>query len=414
MGILQIAPVTRTGMRFIISLYGMSETGKTLSALKLAAGIEPDPRKRGLLDTEGGQRGRAYVDHISGGYMYAKMSSPFTPERYIEALGEFEAAGVSVLTIDSISHAWFAEGGVLDMVETATESNDMAKWAKPKRRLGKLTRRILSSDMHIILCSRGKQPLIDNGKGVNPRYTPGPVTPIQEKTLRFDMTIMAQMLGDGKFTVAAPAGKCPGALRPIFAANEVMNEEMGRKLGAWIQGEDVKPAAFRQLEIAATAAADEGADAFRAFWKDLDAAKRDHLKPNLANYQSIAKAADDEAERSRENDGRHPREEVDDPFGSPVEKPELVTDADPKPPAPDAPKASAATGWQPQVLPRLRTDGNWNAWRADAVEIIDNLPIEAFPEVREEMDRLGMPDIIHSTLVKAMQARASKTPGKRT
>lgn len=326
MGILQIAPVTRTGMRFIISLYGMSETGKTLSALKLAAGLEPNPQKRGLLDTEGGQRGRAFADHIPGGYMYASMMAPFTPERYIEALGEFEAAGVNVLTIDSISHAWFAEGGVLDMVENATDTNDMAKWAKPKRRLGKLTRRILSSDMHIILCSRGKQPLVDNGRGVNPRYTPGPVTPIQEKTLRFDMTIMAQMLGDGKFTVAAPAGKCPGALRPIFAADEVMNEEMGKKLAAWIHGENVKSPAIRQLEIAATAAADEGSDAFRAFWKEIDGAKRDYLKPNLANYQSIAKAADDEAERLREADGGRPAADpMVEPFGTPAEKPALVT-----------------------------------------------------------------------------------------
>jgi hypothetical protein len=56
MPIVQIAPATRAGMKLLISLFGMSETGKTYSALKLAAGIEPDPLKRGLLDTEGGER----------------------------------------------------------------------------------------------------------------------------------------------------------------------------------------------------------------------------------------------------------------------------------------------------------------------------------------------------------------------
>lgn len=330
MGILQIAPVTRAGMRFIISLYGMSESGKTLSALKLAAGLEPDPRKRGLLDTEGGQRGRAFADHITGGYLYASLSAPFSPERYIEALGEFEAAGCNVLVIDSISHAWAAEGGVLDMVENATERNDMAKWAKPKRRLGKLTRRILSSDMHVILASRGKQPMIEGMVDGRKAYVLGPVIPIQEKSLRFDMTIMAQMLGDGKFTVAAPAGKCPGALRPIFAAGDTMNEDTGRKLAAWIQGEAVKPATLRQIEIAATSAAEEGADAFRAFWKALDPAKRDHLKPNLNNYESMAKAADEEAAHQR-NDSAEGGGQDGDPFGKPggepVQKPALVTTA---------------------------------------------------------------------------------------
>jgi len=66
--------------------------------------------------------------------------------------------------------------------------------------------------------------------------------------------------------------------------------------------------------------------------------------------------------------------------------------------------------WQPQVLPPIRQDGNWTAWKNDAVAVVDSLPVEAFPEVREEMDRLRMPDIIHSALVKAMQARMVKPP----
>ena len=49
MSLVQIAPVTRQGMKLLISLFGLSETGKTYSALKLMAGIEPDPKKRGLL-----------------------------------------------------------------------------------------------------------------------------------------------------------------------------------------------------------------------------------------------------------------------------------------------------------------------------------------------------------------------------
>lgn len=317
MGIINIAPVTRTGMRFIISLYGMSETGKTLSALKLAAGLEPDPKKRGLLDSEGGQRGRAYSDHIAGGFMYGQLTPPFTPERYIEAISEFEAASCNVLVVDSISHAWAAEGGVLDMVEVAGEKNDMAKWAKPKRRLGKLTRRILSSDMHIILCSRGKQPMTEEIVDGRKKYVPGPVIPVQEKTLRFDMTIMALMLGDGHFTVTAPAGKCPGALRPIFAAagpEGVMDESMGRKLSEWIKGEDVKSPMMRQAEIEATRHADEGTFAFRTFWKDATPSMREYLRPNLANYESMAKAADAEKEARKATEDDEQPSQTGSPF----------------------------------------------------------------------------------------------------
>lgn len=319
MPIINIAPAKREGMKLLISLFGMSETGKTLSALRLAAGIEPDPKKRGLLDSEGGERGRAYVDHIKGGYMYGALSAPFTPERYMEALGDFVAAGVTTLVVDSASHAWFAAGGVLDMVEQASEKNDLAKWAKPKRRLGKLTGQWLGCGLHVILCARGKQPLVE-GPVVNGRktYVLGPVIPIQEKSLRFDMTIMALMQGDGRFTVDREmGGKCPGVLRPIFAASEVMDEDMGRKLIAWIGGHDAVEPEMRKIALDAREAAATSVAAYRAFWVGLTKEQRDHLMPQHENLKSIALAADAEAERIKAEEREEDRRaDLDDPFGT--------------------------------------------------------------------------------------------------
>lgn len=302
MPIVDIAPVTRNGMKLLVSFFGLSETGKTLSALKLMAGMQPDPRKRGLLDTEGGERGRAYMDAIEGGYMYGKLTAPFTPERYIEALGDFVAAGVTDLCVDSVSHAWFAAGGILDMVENATERNDLAKWAKPKRRLGKLTGQWLGCDLNLYLCSRGKQPLIEVADERRPGKTkliPGPIVPIQEKTLRFDMTIMALMLGDGEFTVDRQfGGKCPGALRPIFASGTKMDESMGRKLREWLGGQDVTTVEQRKLNLDAKAAATEGMVAYQAFWKSLTKDQQAGLLPQHENLKSIAKSADDDRARA--------------------------------------------------------------------------------------------------------------------
>jgi hypothetical protein len=289
-------------MKLLISLFGMSQTGKTKSALRLMAGIEPDPKKRGLLDTEGGERGRMYEDEIPGGYMYGSLTPPFTPERYAEALLDFVAGGVTTLTVDSVSHAWFASGGILDMVEQATEKNDLAKWAKPKRRLGKLTNQWLSCGLHLILCSRGKQPLIEViGDNNRKTYVPGPVIPIQEKSLKFDMTVMAKMLGDGRFTVAFDeGGKCPGALRPIFEGHEVMDEEMGRKLIAWIGGADLVSPEMLKLSLLAAERASEGVEAYKAFWTALTKPQRVHLEPKHENLKSVARATDADAARAKE------------------------------------------------------------------------------------------------------------------
>lgn len=51
----------------------------------------------------------------------------------------------------------------------------------------------------------------------------------------------------------------------------------------------------RQIAEQADDAAKRGTDAFRAFWKGLNQADRHALQPSLANYQSIAKTADDDA-----------------------------------------------------------------------------------------------------------------------
>lgn len=322
MGIINIEPATLGGMRFLFSFYGLSETGKTLSALRVAAGIEPDPRKRMLLDTEGGQRGRAYVNEISGGYLYASLSPPYTPERYIQALDEIEAAGVTVLVTDSASHSWFAEGGVLAMVEESALKNDLAKWKDPKRRLGKMMQRYRSSDMHHILCSRAKQPLID-GPVVNGKKTLvlGPVVPIQEKMMRYDMTVIAHMLGRGQFTVEAPQGKCPGNLLSIFQSGELMNEDMGRRLAEWVAIKQRVSPEVRALKVEAAEAAARGLSAYGDFWQRLGRDQRQALLAGHDNFKSIAAAADDERARSAaEVEAEATREdedqpELDAPFG---------------------------------------------------------------------------------------------------
>jgi hypothetical protein len=304
--IIQIAPAKLEGMRFLISLFGLSETGKTRSALELASGIEPDPAKRGLLDTEGGQRGRAYVNDIPGGYLYAQLRPPYTPERYIAAVRQFEAAGVTTLVTDSISHAWFAEGGVLDMVDNSTTKNDMAKWKAPKRRLEKLMQCYRHSDMHHIFCSRAKQPLVEIEENGKKKYVAGPVVPIQEKMMRFDMTIIAHMLGDGRFDISRPAGKCPVLLRPIFAEGELINRAMGEKLIQWLGRQPGKSAEERALENAATDAAGEGVEAFRKFWGGLTKDQRAVINPGRSNYQSIAQAADEAKHRATEDQDDQP------------------------------------------------------------------------------------------------------------
>jgi AAA domain-containing protein len=305
LSILKIEPVKRDGIKLLMSFFGMSETGKTFSALRVAAGLEPNPAKRLLLDTEGGERGRLYHDAIPGGYLYAALSPPFSPARYVEALDEIAQAGVNVVVIDSISHVWAAEGGVLEMAELSPVKNDLGKWILPKRALRKLDNRIKSCGMHVILCARGKKPMITDSAG---KMVPGPVVPVQEKNLRYDLTIIAHMLGDGRFSIAKEeGGKCPGPMRHIFAGTELMGEDTGRALIAWIGEQTLKTPAQKLLDQAASDAAEGGTKAYEAFFLALSKPDRAYLLPQHGNLKSIAAEADRQAQDradQRDDDGK--------------------------------------------------------------------------------------------------------------
>ncbi len=58
------------------------------------------------------------------------------------------------------------------------------------------------------------------------------------------------------------------------------------------------------------------------------------------------------------------------------------------------------------VLPPLRADKNWDAWKNDALEVVASIPPQAFPEVEAELAGIaGIPNIHHVAIVKAMKAR---------
>ena len=93
--ILVIEPFIRTKFPVLVCLFGFSGCGKTMSAIKIAKGMGG---KTAFLDTETG-RGRVYAKYAEG-FAYSELTPPFTPERYIAAIKQIEAAGFDNLVID--------------------------------------------------------------------------------------------------------------------------------------------------------------------------------------------------------------------------------------------------------------------------------------------------------------------------
>ena len=109
----------RKAAKMRVALAGPSGAGKTLSALYLAYGVTGDWSKIALIDTEHG-RAQFYAERSdleTGAFLYDELTPPYSPDRYIQKVKEATAAVGSdgVVIVDSFSHAWDNEGGVLDL-----------------------------------------------------------------------------------------------------------------------------------------------------------------------------------------------------------------------------------------------------------------------------------------------------------
>jgi len=145
---------TRQKAKIRLGFSAVSGGGKTYSALLTAKGLSGgDMTKVALIDTENGS-GDLYAS--LGDYNVLPLESPYSPERYISAIKECEAAGMEVIIIDSITHEWDGKGGCLE-IHSKMDGNSYTNWSKVTPRHQAFIDAILQSPCHVITTVRRKQ-----------------------------------------------------------------------------------------------------------------------------------------------------------------------------------------------------------------------------------------------------------------
>ena len=148
-----------------LALQGPSDSGKTYSALLLAFGITGTWEKIVIIDTENSSAD-LYAD--LGAYNVLPLTQQYTPERYIQAIHQCESEGMEVIIIDSISHEWEGQGGIL-AIHGNMPGNSFTNWNKVTPRHNAFVQSMLQSPSHIIGTIRSKQDYVlseKNGKQV--------------------------------------------------------------------------------------------------------------------------------------------------------------------------------------------------------------------------------------------------------
>lgn len=301
MGILNIRKAEREGARLVIGIAGISGSGKTYSALQVAWGLAKyDSSKVGFLDTEN-RRGSLYADALKDAqgnvhqFLIADLDAPFSPDRYRQAILEFQEAGVEVLVIDSVTHEWEGQGGCHDIAKPVGSNLKVAKWNDAKGAHKSFMNAMLQCDMHIIPTIRARQKVeLKKGEGGKVEYIPLGVLPIQEENFMFEMTASLMMWNEGKEQEVL---KCPQELRHILGRQEgYLTAEDGKALRDWVDGAKQQDKEVERARNMLRTTCEQGMAALQEAWASLPAKTRKAIGPKGCpeDLKASAQAFDDQ------------------------------------------------------------------------------------------------------------------------
>lgn len=184
---MEIRKAERKKAKLRLGIAAPSGAGKTYSSLLMAFGLGG---KVGLIDTEHGS-GDLYA-HL-GEYDIISIEAPYSVKKYTDAIHAFEEAGYTTIIIDSLSHAWAGDGGLLDkqgkMADRGT--NSFAAWRTITPEHNNLVDSMLRSPCHIIATMRAKQEYVleTNDKGKQQPKKVG-MAPVQREGMEYEFTVM--------------------------------------------------------------------------------------------------------------------------------------------------------------------------------------------------------------------------------
>lgn len=241
---MQIQPVKREQAKLRLALQGPSGSGKTWGALQVAFGITGDWSKVVVVDTE--NHSASLYAHL-GPYNSLTLTSPFDPEKFIQAIDTCEKAGMGVIILDSISHLWEGSGGILD-IHGSMAGNSFTNWNKVTPRFNAFVQRMLQSSSHVIATMRCKQDYVLVDK--NGRQVPEKVglKAVQRDGLDYEFSIVLD-LDIKHFATASKDRTALFAVKPPFK----LTTEVGEVLRQWcLQGAAGMQTMVERIQTAGT------------------------------------------------------------------------------------------------------------------------------------------------------------------
>ena len=323
----KVVKAVRKGTPALIGLWGPSGSGKTYSALLMARGLVGEKGKIVVIDTEN-NRAEFYAS-LAGGWEHIDFQPPFTPARYMEAMGAAETGGADVVIIDSMSHVWEGEGGVLDMAENSGYKG-LKKFQAPKMQFKRMMNSLLRSSVHVIFCLRAKELNVQVGSGQKAEIVNKGLIPICEKNFIFETTVSILVGPDHKpvfentadlnCSPTVPSVKVPEDLAPAIKRGACVTVETGQAIAEWVGGGAAVDHEVEELKRFARTKAMEGTVPMRDWWEERTHEDHLTLEPMLEELRTLSNDADRAAAEESRSDDDPDGSSLDDAFTPDAEK----------------------------------------------------------------------------------------------
>ena len=256
---IQIRKASRKRAKLRLGISAPSGAGKTMGALLLAFGITGDWDKIGMIDTEEGS-GELYVGVKKHGleigeFQYIRISKDFSPVHYVDAVKAFENAGVEVIIIDSLTHAWAGTEGLLDKQGkvAAKSGNSYTAWRDVTPQHNALVNSMLQSKCHIIATMRSKvEYAMQDGDNGKKKVVKLGMAPIQREGMEYEFTAFFEVDSN---SVASPSKDRTDLFSTLNAAGTldkrsfVITPAIGEELLGWLnKGGEPEPTTLEKIQ----------------------------------------------------------------------------------------------------------------------------------------------------------------------
>lgn len=213
-----------------IAITGPTGSGKTMSALRLAAGIAKSMNGRfAVIDTENGSA--SLYSHLFD-FDTLNITPPFTTEKYISAINEAEKAGYCALVCDSITHAWAGEGGLLEQkaqLDARPGSNQWTNWGPIKAKDLKFRNAYLHSSVPFFIATmRSKMEYAQTENNGKKKVEKQGMAPVQSDGIEYEFSVVLDVAMNHEAEVSKDRTYLFDK-KPIFT----ITEEVGESFVKW-------------------------------------------------------------------------------------------------------------------------------------------------------------------------------------